>query len=237
MLGIRNVRCLDKKAMKRFTLILIAFTLVTVILLIVLYRHYSVAEVDWDRTKTIFEVVQSACTILAILGGAAWAYFNFFKGRTYRPRLEPTLSGKFISKDGASYLVTTAQLKNVGLSRVKIKQEGSALQIFSYQIATHVSKVHELKQEYLAIFSVFEAHGWIEPNEVIEDQRFLVMPGGSSAAIRLELRIVSDGIEWNVATIVEPILNVEAQSRVLIKDKERKDGERPEARLHNKEQG
>lgn len=219
--------------MKRFTLILIS-TLIAVILPIVLYRHYSVVEVDWDRTKTRFEVVQSACTILAIFGGAAWAYFNFFKGRTYRPRLEPTLSGKFISKDGANYLVTTAQLKNVGLSRVKIKQEGSALQIFSYQITAHVSKVHELKQEYLAIFSAFEAHGWIEPNEVIEDQRFLVMPGDNSAAIRLELRVVSDGIEWNSATIVEPILNVEAQSQVLIKDKERKDGERQEPRLHSK---
>jgi hypothetical protein len=205
----------------RITIVLVA--LAAIILVILLYWHYSVVPIDWERTKTIFDVVQSTCTIIAILVGAAWAYFNYFKGRTYRPRLEPKIAGKLSLNDGVSYLVTTAQLKNVGLSRIQIKQEGTALQVFSYYIDAPISKARQLEQKYLAIFSVFEAHGWIEPGEVIEDQNLILLPGGAQPAIRLELRIVSDGIEWNTATIVETVSRIEAQSpKVLVGNKESK---------------
>jgi len=203
----------------RITILLLA--LAAIILAVLLYRHYSIITVDWEGTKTIFEVVQSVCTIAAILVGASWAYFNYFKGRTYRPRLEPKIAGKLSVNDGINYLATTAQLKNVGLSRIKIKQEGTALQVFSYSVETPISKAHQLKQEYLAIFSVFDVHGWIEPGEVIEDQNLIVFPNGAQPAIRPELRIVSEGIEWNTATIVEGVSSMEAPSpKLLVGNKE-----------------
>ena len=88
----------------------------------------------------MFEILKNVATIIAIGAGAVWAYFNFFKGRTYRSRLEPKVSGKVISRNGASYLIVTAQLKNVGLSDVRIDQKGSALRVFVYTVGERQSK-------------------------------------------------------------------------------------------------
>jgi hypothetical protein len=42
-----------------------------------------------NEFQTIVDVLQKLFTIAAIVVGGIWAYFNFFKGRTYRMRLEP----------------------------------------------------------------------------------------------------------------------------------------------------
>ncbi len=39
------------------------------------------------------EVLKNVCEIAAITIGGIWTYFNFFKGRTYKPRLECEVDG------------------------------------------------------------------------------------------------------------------------------------------------
>src|SRR2546429_3204710 len=107
---------------------------VVVLITLALYNYYSTVTVNWSKTKDVFDVLKNVATIIAFGAGAVWAYFNFFKGRTYRSRLEPKVSGKLISRNGANYLIVTAQLKNVGLSDVRIDQKGSALRVFAYTV-------------------------------------------------------------------------------------------------------
>ena len=187
---------------------------------IVLYNYYNSVKVDLSKTKDVIDIVKDIATVIALGVGAIWAYFNFFKGRTYRPRLEPKVTGKLIKKNGASYLAVTAQLKNVGLSDVKINQEGSALRIFAYSITENLPEAQSVEQSRLITLSVFEDHGWIEPGELIEDQRLIAIPNIEYPAIQIKLRLVSYGIEWNSAAIIEsPLLESVASNQIQLTER------------------
>ena len=169
---------------------------------------FSKGKVDWSKTPEIIDVIKNAATILALGIGAAWAYFNFFRGRTYRPRLEPHISGKVFIVKEVPYLSIIAQLTNVGLSDVDIQRKGTAISVYLYKASFPVSKVQEVPHEPLAAFDVFELHPWIEPGELIKDERMIVIPKGEWVGVRLEIRIVSRGIEWNAASVLEhPIIS------------------------------
>jgi hypothetical protein len=148
--------------------------------------------------QVIVDIVQKIFTIAAIIVGGIWTYFNFFRGRIYRMRLEPTVSGEVTTFDGVSHLIATMRLKNVGLSKVEIEQKGSALQVLSYDAHGGTAKVVSAAWKNLAVFPVFESHQWIEPGELIEEQRLIVIPEGVHAAFQLRLRIISHEISWKV---------------------------------------
>ena len=177
---------------------------VAAIIALALYRYYSTVTVDWSTTKDVFDILQSAATIIAFGAGGVWAYFNFFKGRTYRSRLDPNVSGKITSRNGTYFLIVTAQLKNVGLSAVRIDQKGSALRVFAYTLGERPAKPRNVEQSRLITLLVFEDHGWIEPGELIEDQRLIAIPDSEQVALQIKLRLVSNKIEWNSAAIIEP---------------------------------
>jgi hypothetical protein len=182
-----------------------AALILVIIFLLTLINYYKTSGVNWTKTKDVFDVVKNFATILGIIVGAVWAYFNFFKGRTYKSRLEPKVSGKIISKNETFYLIITVQLKNVGLSDVNIIQRGTALRVFSYLPAeTEKSVTSNIKQNRVATISVFEKHGWVEPGELVEEQNIVVLPKDESIAFQMNLRIVSNGIEWNSVAIIEP---------------------------------
>jgi hypothetical protein len=148
--------------------------------------------------QTAVDIVQKLFTIAAIIAGGIWTYFNFFRGRTYRMRLEPEVSGKAATFDGMSYLIAKMSLKNVGLSRVEVEQKGSALQVLSYEAPVGESAdVVSAAWKNLVVFPVFESHQWIEPGELIEEQRLIVIPTMVHTAFQLQLRIVSHKISWN----------------------------------------
>ncbi len=77
------------------------------------------------------ETLKNAFEIAAIVVGALWTYFNFFKGRTYRSRLECEVDGTVETRAGRLLLKVVVRAKNVGLSRVLVGQEGTILQLHS----------------------------------------------------------------------------------------------------------
>lgn len=55
----------------------------------------------------------------------------------------------------------------------------------------------------LSTSGVFMAHGWIEPGEQIEDPMLIPIPAPKTfVGLKLNLRIVSNGVEWNASYIV-----------------------------------
>jgi hypothetical protein len=153
-------------------------------------------QLDLADLQKVVDIAQKLFTIAAIIVGGVWTYFNFFQGRTFRMRLEPSVSGVISTFDGANHLIVSISLKNVGLSKVEIEQRGSALQVLSYEAPIHIASIERASWNILKVLPVFEAHEWIEPGELVEEQHLLLTPDGTYKAFQLQLRIVSKGIVW-----------------------------------------
>jgi hypothetical protein len=178
------------------------------------YAHFQTGEtLMWGlpppsepttHLSAILDVIDKGTKILALVIGAGWVYLNYLRGRTFKHRLEPNISGKTIRSKGILLLSGLAQVKNVGLSKVLIQQEGTAIEVFSCILEDSPAGTPMLSDQDVTVRSVFEAHGWIEPGEQIEESFLIPVPEQSgTVAFRLGLRIVSEGIEWNADSIVE----------------------------------
>lgn len=138
---------------------------------------------------------------IAIVVGGIAAYFKWFRGRVYRQRLETVAGGSF-KANGGQHLLVNVRTKNVGLSEVRIEDEGSGLRIFSSRPAASPASVKNVVWEHCATFPIFEEHGWIESNETIEHQRLIELPKREYLAFRIEVWIASKGILWKTNAIV-----------------------------------
>lgn len=144
-----------------------------------------------ERLDAAEKIVQ----ILAYIVGACWVYFNSFKGRTYRPRLEPKVAGELCTIKGLRFLKSVVEVKNVGLSKVMVLQEGTALIVLAYD--------HSVDKTWRSIAAVpaLERHQWIEPGEtVVEHSLTAVDP--ETPAVRVELVITSPKAMWEAVTVV-----------------------------------
>jgi hypothetical protein len=146
---------------------------------------------DWNK------LLQS----LAIVVGGVAAYFKWFRGRVYRPRLETVAGGSFETNTG-QYLLVNVRTKNVGLSEVRIEQQGSGVRIFSGQAASSNAEARNVDWKHHGTFPIYEEHGWIESNETIEHQRLIQLPQREYLAFRIEVWIASKGITWKTSAIV-----------------------------------
>jgi hypothetical protein len=173
-------------------------------LVLCLIGHYSSTTIDWARTKDFAEAFASVTQSLALIAGAVWAYFKFAKGRTFRDRLNPTVSGKLVSIDGSAFLIGTIQLQNVGLSRIAFDQEASSLAVFEF-VPSQPEEILRVNNSLVAYFSVFGVTDrYIEPNEVVERQTLIALPSGSSVGYQLEFKVLSDsGYLWRATTVVD----------------------------------
>ncbi len=155
-----------------------------------------------ETTTKVFDLLEKGFTILAIVIGALWVYFNYFRSRVYRSRLEPKITGNIRSDDQGYYIKLHAELKNVGLSKVNIEQAGSGISVYTYEPLGETVKLKGAKWQHIGTRPVFKNHQWIEANETIEDQQLICISKGQYLAFRLVLRIVSKKISWKTKYII-----------------------------------
>ncbi|HEX4955138.1 MAG TPA: hypothetical protein VF017_17240 [Thermoanaerobaculia bacterium] len=149
-----------------------------------------------DPTKEALELVKLVCEILALILGGLWVWFNYFRGRTHRPRLEPKILARLVPANGKTFVKWTVQVKNVGLSKVEIQQKGTGLRVLYLDYAKP-----RPEPQHLVTLSVLEAHGWIEPGETVEDSGITQLPVADAAA-QLELVLTGKRTMWGAKTIV-----------------------------------
>jgi hypothetical protein len=173
-------------------------------LLFCLVVHYGSLTVDWTRTRDFADAFANLTQSVALIAGGVWAYFKFAKGRTFRDRLTPTVSGRFVSIDKSVFLVVTTQIKNVGLSKIAFNPKASTLKILEY-ISAEFDEILSVQNEPLTSFSVFgDNERYIEPNEIVERQCLIALPRVSNIGYQLEFEILSDyGYTWRATAIVE----------------------------------
>lgn len=156
------------------------------------------------------ETFAKICAI--VLGGLA-AYWKFFKGKTFHPRLEPSVIAKqLVDESGRIYLSVTCRAKNVGLSRININHRASSLRIVcpDSSLTQEIAEISWASKASLAV-DVFQSHKWIEGAESIEDQHLFVLPEHLSLAYRVEVRVTRQkrfrwipwANSWAQHTIVE----------------------------------
>jgi heme/copper-type cytochrome/quinol oxidase subunit 2 len=142
---------------------------------------------------TSIETIGAIVAVVIAVGTVLWGAYRFYKGRVYRPRLEPGITGT-VALDGSNVFLTwKASLKNVGSSKVDIAQKGSGLRVYTARAATVVVKAQAVQWDLHATVPVFVKHGWIECGETIEDANSLNIPRDAALSLKLDLRIVSEG--------------------------------------------
>jgi hypothetical protein len=149
-------------------------------------------------------LVQSIATTAAIVIGGVWAYYRFFKDRTYWPRLELSVTARATRVGDIPAFLFTTSVHNVGLSRVDVRPRGTALLIESAKPPTRPHRAEEpLNWQAFVALEVLAHHGWVEAGErIVEDH--VVLEEGASRPLRATFRIVQDAKtpkEWSAMVI------------------------------------
>ena len=147
-------------------------------------------------TSETLDLVDKVARILAYVAGAAWVYFNFFKARTYRPRIENSVKGELCRRASLEMVHVVVHVKNVGRGKVDIAQRGTGVRILSFDQSETNGWRH------VATLPILTRHLWIEPNETVEDHAVWPLPLAKIAAVKVEL--VLRGKRWmsEAATIL-----------------------------------
>jgi hypothetical protein len=145
--------------------------------------------------STTLDIAEKVARLLAYLVGAAWVYFNFFKGRTYRPRLEAKVLGELSRRGDPELVRAIIQLKNVGLGKVDIQKRGTALRVLAFDQSVKGNWRH------ISTLPILEHHAWIEPNELVEEQTVWPIDLKDIPAVRLEVIVTGRKTMWEASTI------------------------------------
>jgi hypothetical protein len=146
------------------------------------------------------EFAKNVVEILAIIVGGFWTYFLFFKGRTFKHRIETSVNAAIEFRHGKHYLVVHSELKNIGSSRVKLDREESGIAIYPGEPkGLGAAEVSTVSWHSRAMFDVFSNHEWIEPTETIRDALVLELPEKPLPLYKVELRTVNK--RWRKASV------------------------------------
>ncbi len=159
--------------------------------------------------KSIIDISKEIFTIIAFIFGGLWTYFNFIKGRIYKPRLDISTSGVVDGYDQShKVIIIKTSVTNVGSREVIIDTEKSGILFFSYPKSKYVKFTHLAVWDKPIAFSVFENHTVIESKETINDELLITLMESSDdiLAWRIELNIVSKAkkntIKWTSINII-----------------------------------
>jgi hypothetical protein len=126
------------------------------------------------------------------------------RGRTYRARLECSVEGAIIGSP-RPLLRIVVKLKNVGLSKVAIKQEGTILQL--HRAVTPEKgppwPCRAMRDNQPAVFDVFRENSHVEPSEPVEDLVLVQLPQDRASAYTLILRVSSGKQVWIAKNVVQ----------------------------------
>jgi hypothetical protein len=140
------------------------------------------------------DILTKCITAVGILAGGLWAYFHYFRGRLYHPKLELAID---LDVSPAEHLIVLRpRVKNVGLSRVDLDLESSGIRVSEIVLPATASRVCNLEPIRLGTFDVFQGHDWIEAGEPLEDVRLVVLPSTPRTAVLATLRIVGRRHSW-----------------------------------------
>jgi hypothetical protein len=130
--------------------------------------------------------VQNAVQIAAIVIGAVWAYYKFFRGRTFHRRAEVRLDASLLAEASSQALLAHATLVNTGTADIPLRVK--AVEVHSFK-GGDVDKKGRPRWIDIAIAPIFQDHGWIESQETIADDVLIPLSEEDSAEDVLAFRV------------------------------------------------
>ncbi len=170
----------------------------------ILWDLLAGALADKSPFVTGVETLKNICEILAILVGAAWTYLNYFRGRTYKPRLECSVDASVEKHSEHSFLRATVRVRNIGLSKVPIEQIGTALLIYSANLQEQAPSFPSQVRwsDPVGAFDVFSGWQWVESSEAVAESLMVALPHGGDLIYKVALMVVSGDIWWTANAIL-----------------------------------
>jgi hypothetical protein len=167
---------------------------------------------DW--ISAALNIVQ----IAAIVIGALWAYWKFFKGRIFHKRAEPTVEARLLAADSSYAIGARVTLKNTGSSDIPLRV--TLISVSTY-VAGDVDEHGRPQWPEVARAHAFRDHESVESQETIVDDLLIPLrkehaPGRQAVlAYRVtcqvyERRKEGGGICWTTKTIVPASISVPA---------------------------
>ncbi len=155
---------------------------------------------DWNNTLAAAEKIT---TILVLSLGGIGAYYKFFKGRIFRPRLQLAVGGRVIRNGEVTCLLVITQLKNVGASSIEFSKAGTSIKVYYYGAEFYEPSPHLAVWQPLKRFRIFEDHEWIESGETIKDVLLIPLSRKPEVAFRVDMTVNAHNISFKTRSIVE----------------------------------
>ncbi len=165
-----------------------------------------------DYLPKVFDVLQKVVTTFAYVVGASWVLMNYFRNRTHVRRLQLDIKAEIITCDNRRYLLTTIQVKNLGLSIIKLPPPtedgagpyGSALMVKRLREDAAETELFEVNWGDVQAFEVLEHHTAIEPGLSINQQKLMRLPDQEYDAWWVRLRVLAHKQSWSAVAIAVP---------------------------------
>jgi hypothetical protein len=157
------------------------------------------AQAPW---RSNIEAIKNICEIGGILVGGLWTYLNYFRGRIYKSRLEPTVTCRAEMGATCCCLVVFMQVKCAGSAQVFIDRHGTGLMLYGQlPRAGNVSEPKEVRwaQTFSAV-NIFPNHVWVEAGEVISEQVMIELPNPPAHAYKVRVKLNSGEYSWTTIT-------------------------------------
>src|SRR5262245_25092379 len=127
---------------------------------------------------------QNAVAAAAIIIGAVWAYYKFLRGRTFSHRAELSILGVLLEGHGRSGIRVRASVKNLGLTKLPLR-----LKIVRV-LAIGEEGWDDSEWRWVKSVPAFEAHDWLEPQEIVTDELLVPLRAGESDALAYVVQLV-----------------------------------------------
>ncbi len=138
----------------------------------------------WLReAQTGSDIYQKLVAGTAIIVGGIFAYYKLFKERPYVSRLESTITGTAVRREGTIYLQIAASAKNIGQGRVSINPKITALRVRTRKAG---SGDWELYPPQLGAFT---QRPGLEPGESVGEVAWVELPEDNYVALGLDLYV------------------------------------------------
>ena len=139
--------------------------------------------------------VDMVVKVSAVFLGGIWTVWNYAKSRPYSQKLDLEIVGDVFFRDSL-YIDINVALKNLGATKHSLQPEGTSCDL----VLVHA----DLREHSVRLFDVFVLHDRIEPGESINDRILwrIEAPPSDIVWLRVNLRVVSDEVEWNRTSLV-----------------------------------
>jgi hypothetical protein len=143
-----------------------------------------------DTWKDLAEIINNTVQAVALVVGGIWAYFKFFRGRTFANRAEVYVAGALYKFDSDLFVRVTIGLKNTGVSKISLEPQTSAVYLFGIESEGY-SPGANIKWKKQVRTPVLESHRWVEGQETITDDVLIPTPhpNHSSSSVWLAYRL------------------------------------------------